>query len=208
MFHPERLEQLAQWKKPQVVFVNSMSDLFHEEVTDEQRRKILVAMLKNPQHVYIVLTKRYQGCYEYLNTHHYVFDCNRGNKMFFGYSISDDYTFHIASKHIHRFNFFLSIEPMIQSIQLNLVAELSSWVIVGGEGGPNARPMQTNWVRSIRDECYGIGVPFFFKQWGDKKTTEVRLDKETKFGMLPVLDGKVWCEFPEVINDLKSKNEK
>lgn len=171
----------ATWKTGRMIFVNSMSDLFHEGVTLEYIRRVFKTMAATPQHTYQILTKRADRLEEvsgYLNW---------PRNVWMGVSVENaDYAFRI--EHLRRTGAavkFLSLEPLLGPLEgLNLAG--IDWVIAGGESGPGARSMDADWVRSIRDQCNVFGVAFHFKQWGgvNKKKTGRTLDDRT------------WDEFP------------
>ncbi len=184
---PERLDQPLSWKKGKMVFVNSMSDLFHKEVPKDYIARVFDTMEKADQHIFQVLTKRSSLMRNFVN------DRYKGGKapehIWLGTSVEDQ-TKRSRIRHIQEMNAkvrFLSIEPLIGPPgDLNLKG--IQWVIVGGESGPKARPMKLEWVRSIRDQCLKQKVPFFFKQWGGFRP---------KSGGRS-LDGKEWSEFPKL----------
>ncbi|RYX87677.1 phage Gp37/Gp68 family protein [bacterium] len=161
--HPATLLIPFTWKKPQLVFVNSMSDLFHKDVPLEYVQSVFKVMNDTPQHRYQVLTKR--G--DILET--YAPFLSFTSNIWIGVSVEDE-------RVIDRIDYlrkvdarirFLSLEPLLSALPaLNL--EGISWVIVGGESGFKARPMQEEWVEEIRLQCEQSNVPFFFKQWGGK----------------------------------------
>jgi protein gp37 len=164
--HPDALDLPLRWKRPRRVFVNSMSDMFHEDVGPTFLAAVWRTMRSCPQHTFQILTKRsrrlpraveamYPGALVALPN------------VWLGVSIeSDRYTF--RASHLRQTPAavrFLSLEPLLGPLpSLNL--DGIDWVIVGGESGPGARPMHVDWVRDIRDRCVAAGVPFFFKQWG------------------------------------------
>ncbi len=182
--HDDVFYQPLTWKKPQVIFVNSMSDLFHEDVPDSVIMEIFQVMNKTPQHTYQILTKRSDRL---LNLSP---DLNWTSNIWMGVSIeSQRYLKRIHDlQRTHAKLKFLSIEPLIGPIaRLNL--DKLDWVVVGGESGPNARPMRKEWVDCIKDICILDRVPFFFKQWGGKN--------KHRTGRL--LDGKTWDEMPNLV---------
>ena len=178
---PELLDQPLRWRKPRIVFVNSMSDLFHEDVPFDFILKVFSTMVKAERHTFQVLTKRSDRLLE-LN-HELPWRRN----IWMGVSVEN-------SDYVHRIDQlratagavkFLSLEPLLGPLpKLNL--DGVDWVIVGGESGPRSRPMDPCWVSDIRDQCVDVGVPFFFKQWGgwNKKKTG------------RVLAGRTWEEMP------------
>ncbi len=181
---PDVVDEPLTWKKPRLVFVNSMSDLFHDEVPLSYLRGIFEVMAAAHWHVFQVLTKRSERLAEIANR--LVWPSN----VWMGVSIeSEDYTYRIDDlSGIPAAVKFLSVEPLLGPIK-RLSLRNIDWVIVGGESGPHARPIDPNWVRSIRNDCVTEGVPFFFKQWGGtRKSTTGR-----------VLDGRTWDELPRPI---------
>jgi protein gp37 len=177
------LELPLKWKTPQVIFVNSMSDLFHRDVPDEYIHRVFDVMGRAHWHRFQVLTKRSQRLARLSSR--LVWRPN----IWMGVSVeTQDYTFRIdhlrdTEAHIK----FLSLEPLLSGLPgLNL--EAIDWVIVGGESGPGARPISKEWVIDIRNQCQAASVPFFFKQWGGTN--------KKKSGRL--LDDKTWDEMPRV----------
>lgn len=158
--HFELLELPIHWKKPQAIFVNSMSDLFHQEVTEEFIMRAFSTMRKASWHNYQILTKRTERLAEL---------CSKllwTDNIWMGVSVeNDNYTFRIDHLRKTRAKVkFLSLEPLLGPIpHINLKG--IDWVIVGGESGPNPRKMEASWAIDIRDQCQQAGVPFFFKQW-------------------------------------------
>ncbi len=159
--HEDSLRTPYEWKKPKVVFVNSMSDLFHPEVPFEFIQKVFAVMNDTPQHTYQVLTKRAERLYE---LHHKL---NWTNNIWMGVSVED-------TRVVERIDYlrdtdakvkFLSCEPLIGALP-NMNLTYIDWVIVGGESGKKARPMNEAWVWDIKQQCDTQGVAFFFKQWG------------------------------------------
>ena len=162
---PERLSQPLSWKQPRMVFVNSMSDLFHKDIPGSFIDRVFDIMEVAKHHVFQVLTKRSSLMKDYLQ-HRYGQD-TAPRHIWCGVSV-EDHTATARIRHLQKAPAavrFLSIEPLLGSLgEINL--EGISWVIVGGESGPNARPMRKRWVLDIRDLCEREGIPFFFKQWG------------------------------------------
>ncbi len=180
--HPDTLEQPLQWRKPRMIFVNSMSDLFHEQVPLEFIRRVFEVMEASHWHTFQVLTKRSARLAELAPLLEWP------PNVWMGVSVeSADYTFRID--HLRRVPAavrFLSLEPLLGPIPgLNL--DGIGWVIVGGESGPGARPLRESWVLEIRDLCVESRVPFFFKQWGGvHKKRNGRL-----------LEERTWDQFPQ-----------
>lgn len=182
---PDRLDQPQSWKKPRRVFVNSMSDLFHEGVPDEFIHEVFETMVEADRHIYQILTKRPERMRDLAD------DLPWPDHVWAGVSVeNNDYLSRVDVLRAVPANIrFLSCEPLIGPLP-DLDLEGIHWVIVGGESGPNHRPIEPEWVRSIRDQCRQEDVPFFFKQWGGQ-TPKAR-GRE--------LDGRTWDEFPDELN--------
>lgn len=179
--HPIALKQPYTWHKPKVVFVNSMSDLFHAKVPINYIRDVFDVVRETPQHTYQVLTKRAHRMARLADRLEWP------DNLWMGVSVEEhDAVARIDSlRSVPAAVRFLSCEPLIGGLpHLNL--DSIHWVIAGGESGPRARPMQAAWVRDIRNQCESAGVPFFFKQWGGR--TPKANGRE--------LDGRVWDEMP------------
>ncbi len=182
--HEHALELPFKWKKPQTIFVNSMSDLFLKGIPKEFIKKVFNVMAKAHWHTFQVLTKRTERLLE-LSA-----ELPWAQNIWMGVTVENkDYSFRIdhlrkTGAHLK----FLSIEPLLGPVpHLNL--DEIDWVIVGGESGPGARPMEAKWVFDIRDQCQEADVPFFFKQWGGTR--------KKKAGRL--LDGRSWDEMPVIL---------
>jgi protein gp37 len=174
--HEAALELPSQWRKPQMIFVNSMSDLFHEEVPTEFILRAFEVMNKAGQHVYQILTKRSERFLE-LNPL-LPWTAN----IWMGVTVeNEDYASRIDDlRRTGAATKFLSLEPLLAPLpDLNL--DGINWVIVGGESGPGARPMAPSWVVDIRQQCEKASIPFFFKQWGgfNKKRAGRLLENRT-----------------------------
>ena len=181
--HEDVLKDPLRWKKPQMIFLNSMSDLFHQDVPIEFILRVFNIMRQSHWHKFQVLTKRSERLLE-LNP-----EIEWLENVWMGVSIENEkYTYRIDHLRQTRAHIrFLSLEPLLAPLpNLNLCN--IDWVIVGGESGPGARPMNRNWVTEIRDQCQHAKVPFFFKQWGGKR--------KKKNGR--VLNGKVFNSYPEI----------
>ncbi len=179
--HEHMLGVPASWRKPRIVFVNSMSDLFHESVPAEFILRVFEAIKDASQHVFQVLTKRSQRLAELAP------DLPWPRNVWMGVSVENaDYRSRIDDlRRVPAAIRFVSVEPLIAPVgELDLKG--IHWVIVGGESGPGARPMERSWVTSIKDQCARVRVPFFFKQWGgaNKKKTG------------RTLEGRTWDEMP------------
>lgn len=162
---PERIEQPLLWRRPRMIFVNSMSDLFHKGIPFSFIDRVFDTMEQANWHTFQVLTKRSSRLRNYINARYT--NASAPAHIWLGASIEDG-TKKSRARHIQGTNAavrFLSIEPLLGPIgEINLHG--IHWVIVGGESGPRARPMLIEWVREVRDQCTAASVPFFFKQWG------------------------------------------
>jgi protein gp37 len=180
--HPERLLEPLRWRKPSRIFVNSMSDLFHEEVPVSFLKDVFEVIRQTPWHIYQILTKRHERLVELapqLEWH---------ENIWMGVSVENQ-------NYAHRVDYlrscpakvrFLSCEPLLGSLKLDLTG--IDWVIVGGESGHKHRPIKPEWVREIKNQANTSGAAFFFKQWG---------------GIHPkaagrLLDGEIWNEMPDL----------
>lgn len=182
--HPDLIELPFRWVKPRHIFVNSMSDLFHEAVPENFISRVFDTMVRADQHIYQILTKRSQRLVELAPS------LSWPSNVWQGVSVED-------SNHLWRITHlqevpsairFVSVEPLIGPIPC-LPLEGINWVIVGGESGPNHRPIDRGWVIEIRDQCIDAGVPFFFKQWGGR----------TPKSGGRLLEGRLWDEMPAMI---------
>jgi protein gp37 len=179
--HDDLLETPLKWVKPRIVFVNSMSDLFHEAVPEGFIHRVFQTMAEAHQHTFQVLTKRSERLASLAGQLPWL------QNIWMGVTVeSKDY--------LHRVEHlctvpaqmrFLSLEPLLTDIP-DLPLEGINWVIVGGESGPKSRLIKREWVRQIRDRCLKVNVPFFFKQWGgvNKKASG------------RILDGRTWDQYP------------
>jgi protein gp37 len=173
---PEKLVEPLRWKTPKMVFVNSMSDLFHKDVPEDYVEAVCRVMERANWHTYQVLTKRSSRMRDMFQTR-LQFAANLPN-TWWGVSFEDRAHGLVRIKHLRQAPAavrFLSIEPLLEDLgEINL--EGIHWVIVGGESGPGARPMQKEWVLSLRDQCDRAQVPFFFKQWGGVRKSKADPD--------------------------------
>ncbi len=186
---PERLTQPLRKKKPTRFFVNSMSDLFHEDVPDEYIDEIFSVMSRTPQHTYQILTKRAFRLPEYFGSK------TVPPNVWLGVTVEDRKSGIPRIEHLCRVNAairFLSVEPLLEDLRKIDLTGIH-WVIVGGESGPNARPMNQEWVLSIKEQCEKYGSAFFFKQWGTWGIDKVKRNKKANGRMLL---GKTWSEYP------------
>lgn len=189
---PGRIQQPLLRKKPTVYFVNSMSDLFHEEIPDNYLDEIFAVIEQTPHHTYQILTKRAERLPRYFDKR----VCPQN--VWLGVSVEDkkhgvpriDYLRSVKA-HIR----FLSVEPLLEDIG-NLNLEGIHWVIVGGESGHKARPMKQEWVKNVQRQAERSGAAFFFKQWGGWGADGVKRSKKTNGR---VLEGRVWNNYPKQI---------
>ena len=191
----ERLRQPASWRQPKMIFVNSMSDLFHVDIPDEFLRDVFEVMLEADRHVYQVLTKRPSRAARFHRQNADLFDGGPiPEHIWIGTSVENqDVAYRIDQLRDVPANLrFLSCEPLLGSLDLNLSG--ISWVIAGGESGHNFRRVDEEWVVGIRDQCVEAGVPFFFKQWGG----------HTPKAGGRLLEGRTWDEFPSEIERLET----
>ena len=186
---PERLQQPLAWKTPRLIFVNSMSDLFHEDVPLEFIAQVFEVMEEASHHTFQVLTKRAERLEAVAS------QLPWPENIWMGVSVENQrWTSRIeALRQTPARVKFLSCEPLLGPLDLTLFD--IDWVIVGGESGPGARPMQLDWARSIRDQCLTSEVPFFFKQWGAFDAEGVRRGKKRSGRRL---DGQIWDGLPKV----------
>jgi protein gp37 len=179
--HEDALELPLRWSKPRAIFVNSMSDLFHEDVPDEFVHRVFAVMAAAHWHRFQVLTKRPERLLA-LDP-----ELAWRPNIWMGVSVENErYVPRVdllrqTQAHVK----FLSIEPLLGPLPSLDLAGID-WAIVGGESGPGARPLKESWVRDIRDRCLDAGVPFFFKQWGGVQ----------KHRTGRMLDGRTWDEMP------------
>ncbi len=171
--HPEMLDQVRNWRKPRMVFVNSMSDLFHKDVPFEFIQRLFEVMTDSPQHIFQILTKR-SGRLLKLSPR-----LNWPENVWMGVTCESK-RFHNRIDDLRltgAYGKFLSLEPLLSPLS-DLKLSGIDWTIVGGESGPGARPMEKEWVLDIQRQCREQNVAFFFKQWGgvNKKKTGNRLN--------------------------------
>ena len=185
---PEKLPDPLRWKTPRKIFVNSMSDLFHESIPDSYILQVAEIMREANWHIFQILTKRHDRMAKLLSGPLSSFASEP--HIWWGVSVENRKHGLPRLRKLQKTQIavrFLSIEPLLEDlgeIDLSGIA----WVIVGGESGPEARPMQPAWVRSIQSQCGRDNVPFFFKQWGGKR----------KAATGRILDGKTYNDFPGI----------
>jgi protein gp37 len=182
--HPHTVSLPLHWKKPQLIFVNSMSDLFHVQTPHDFILDIFKTMNRAYWHIYQILTKRAEQLTKIDESLAWA------DNIWMGVTVETDNFAHRID-HLRKSTAkhkFISFEPLLKSIgKINL--EGMDWVIVGGESGPGARPMKKEWVTEIRDQCLDAGIPFFFKQWGG-----VRKKLNGK-----LLEGIEWTQKPKCL---------
>jgi len=187
---PAKLSEPLRWRTPKMIFVNSMSDLFHEDIPDQYINQVVQVMVKANWHTYQILTKRSQRMSELLHTH--LKFAAKQPHIWWGVSVENKKHGLPRIDHLRKTPAkvrFLSIEPLLENLgTLNLHG--IGWVIVGGESGPGARPMHKDWVLSIRNQCKQNKIPFFFKQWGGVRKHETGRE----------LAGRTYNEFPNRIS--------
>ena len=184
--HPERLSLPLKWKRPRLIFVNSMSDLFHEEVPLDFIQEIFEVMGQASHHTFQILTKRHNRLREMVPHLDYP------KNVWIGVSVENQYWADERVPYLLEVPAairFLSCEPLLKPVSLSKYLDGIQWVIVGGESGPKARPINAQWVRAIRNECIDYEKHFFFKQWGGRTS---------KAGGRTI-DGQIWNQMPPVV---------
>jgi protein gp37 len=191
---PEALSDPLGWKTPQMIFVNSMSDLFHENLATDNIRKVCEVMAMADRHTFQVLTKRADRMRELLSGS--LREFAELPHVWWGTSVENRRHGLPRMEHLRQTPAavrFLSVEPLLEDLgPLDLTG--IHWVIVGGESGTRARPMEANWARAIRDQCVAAGVKFFFKQWSGRNVKAAGRE----------LDGVTWDEMPASGGELLS----
>ena len=188
VLHPDRLDKPLHWRKPRKVFVNSMSDLFHEQVPDTFIGLVWQVMAETPQHTFQILTKRHARMRSFLRQWP---NYEPLPNVWLGVSVEDQKWADIRVPALIQTPAavrFLSCEPLLGPVRIGYMS-LLDWVIVGGESGPGARPMHPDWARDLRDQCEAAGVPFLFKQWGGIRPKAGGRE----------LDGRTWDQYPEAV---------
>lgn len=197
---PSRLNHPYKRKKPTVFFVNSMSDIFHEEMPDEYLEQIFDVIRDTPHHTYQLLTKRADRMLEYFTKNEIP------KNIWLGVTV-DNRKYGVPRidklRNIKATVLFLSVEPLLEHLgEIDLTN--IDWVIVGGESGPKARPMDKEWVLDIKRQCEEKDVAFFFKQWGTWGADKVKRNKKVNGKKL---NGEVWQQYPEKIESKYVKVE-
>jgi protein gp37 len=205
---PERLSLPLTWKEPRMIFVNSMSDLFHKHVADDFVDQVFDTMEQAKRHTFQLLTKRSRRIADWAERRYGGKGTGKGQdrrrwpaNVWAGVSVeSQDYVWRVDDLlRVPADIRFLSIEPLLGPVKLKkAMLRHVQWVIVGGESGHYARPMRPEWARDLRDQCVDAGVPFFFKQWGvhDADGNKRRTKKEAG----RVLDGRTWNGMPQLVS--------
>jgi len=186
---PDRLRQPLEWSRPRLIFVNSMSDLFHEDVPLDYIREVFDVMREAHWHTFQVLTKRSQRLADVAA------ELRWPDNVWMGVSVENQrWTTRIDDlRRVPAAVRFLSCEPLLGPLKLDLTG--IQWVIVGGESGPRARRMRPEWARSVRQQCEDAQVAFFFKQWGAFDEAGIRRGKKANGR---VLDLRTWDHLPAV----------
>lgn len=181
--HEHALDLPLKWKKPQTIFVNSMSDLFHKDVPLSFIRKVFEVMNRAHWHTFQVLTKRADRLQELSDKLPWA------SNIWMGVTVeNNDQAYRIdCLRESGAYLKFLSVEPLLSAIP-NMNLDGIDWVIVGGESGPGARPMSPAWALDIRNQCRAVGVSFFFKQWGGVRKKQAGRE----------LEGRTWDEMPDI----------
>lgn len=189
---PSRLYEPLKKKKPTVYFVNSMSDIFHEKMPLDYLDKIFSVIEQTPQHTYQLLTKRADNMFSYLSKREI------SKNVWLGVTVENKFDGVPRIEMLRNLKatvLFLSVEPLLEDLGKIDLTNID-WVIVGGESGNQARPMDKSWVENIKTQCDANDVAFFFKQWGTWGADKVKRNKKVNG---KELNGKVWQNYPEVI---------
>jgi protein gp37 len=189
--HPDSLNEPYLWMFPKIIFVNSMSDLFHSDVPEDFIKKVFEVMNDTLYHTYIILTKRPERLLELNEKLNWTFN------IVMGVSVENqDVVDRIDDlRKTDAITKFISFEPLLGPLT-GLNVEGVDWVVVGGESGPNARPMKKNWALEILEHCTKLGTPYFFKQWGTWGSDGVKRNRWTNGNEL---NGRVYNEYPKFI---------
>jgi protein gp37 len=182
-FRPQRLDQPLRWARPRMIFVNSMSDLFHEEIPDDYVAEVFEMMATASHHTFQILTKRHQRMAELAN------QLPWPQNVWMGVSIENRRFVHRADylREVPAAVRFISAEPLLGPLEhIDLTG--INWLITGGESGPRHRPVRVDWIRELRDRCQDEDVAFFFKQWGGVRPKTGGRE----------LDGRTWDQMPVI----------
>lgn len=186
---PSKLHEPLRWKQPRMIFVNSMSDLFHASIPDSYIIDVVRVMVEANWHTYQILTKRSERLRDLLEGK--LAFASQAPHIWWGVSVENRRHGLPRIEHLRSAPAkvrFLSIEPLLEDLGVMDLHDMH-WVIVGGESGSGARPIHADWVRSIRDQAYAQNVRFFFKQWGGVRKSEAGR----------ILDGRTYDEFPDLV---------
>lgn len=181
---PERLEQPLKWKRPRLVFVNSMSDLFHEDIPEDYIRRVFDVMVEASHHTFQILTKRHERLSEIAERLPWP------KNVWMGVSIENRRFVHRADhlRMVPSAVRFISAEPLLGQLE-GIDLSGIDWLIAGGESGPRHRPVKEEWLVDLRDRCKAEGVAFFFKQWGGRRPKSGGRE----------LDGRTWDQMPQTL---------
>jgi protein gp37 len=189
---PNRLNDPFKRKKPTVFFVNLMSDIFHKDMPLDYLNKIFDVIEQTPQHTYQILTKRADRMFDYFSKR------DIPKNIWLGVTVDNRKEGFPRIDYLRQLNatvLFLSVEPLLEDLgKMNL--QNIDWVIVGGESGNRARPMEKEWVVNIKQQCKNKDVAFFFKQWGTWGADKVKRNKKLNG---KEIDGEIWQQYPDVI---------
>lgn len=190
-----RLTEPFKKKKPTVFFVNSMSDIFHEEMPESYLNKIFNVIEETPHHTYQILTKRADRMLQYFSQREIP------ENIWLGVTVENRSEGLPRIDKLRQLNasvLFLSIEPLLEDLGLINLHNID-WVIVGGESGNRARPMEKEWVLNIKNQCEENDVAFFFKQWGTWGADKIKRNKKLNG---KEIDGKIWHQYPNLIESI------
>ncbi len=189
---PGRLNDPFKRKKPIVYFVNSMSDIFHKDMSEDYLNKIFKVIEETPHHTYQILTKRADRMFQFFSQR------KMPKNIWLGVTVDnrkEGLPRIDKLRHLQASVLFLSVEPLLEDLgKMNL--KNIDWVIVGGESGNKARPMEKEWVVNIKQQCENNDVALFFKQWGTWGADKIKRNKKLNG---KEIDGKIWQQYPEVI---------
>ena len=191
--HPDRLNEPLMRKKPAIYFVNSMSDMFHEDIPDDYIRQVFDVIKSVPQHTFQILTKRAERMEYFFNSN------DVPANAWMGVSVENKKNGMPRIEHLRNIKAhirFLSIEPLLEDLGALDLSDIQ-WVIVGGESGPRPRPMKPKWVERIKMQCEDCNVSFFFKQWGGWGVDGKKRSKKANGRLLL---GRTWDSMPALNN--------
>ena len=189
---PSRLNDPYKRKKPTVFFVNSMSDIFHENMPEDYLNQIFNVIDQTPHHTYQILTKRADRMFQYLSVREIP------KNIWLGVTVdnrNEGLPRIDKLRNLQASVLFLSVEPLLEDLGVINLTNID-WVIVGGESGNKARPMNKEWAVNIKQQCETNGIAFFFKQWGTWSADKVKRNKKVNG---KELEGKIWQQYPKII---------